>query len=63
MGFVIVAAVEQLSIRSPSLCLANLAVLTTSRSPMATSCSHLGPESSDDPLLDAVWSQWHVVPG
>jgi hypothetical protein len=51
----IVAAVEELLTRSPTLCLANLAVLEASRYPMARR-GHLFstmPES-DDPLLDTV---------
>src|SRR5512136_2195419 len=55
MGFsVIVAAVEKVLGRSPTLCLASLAVLAAARSPMATSYCHQDAESSDDPLLDAV---------
>ena len=51
----IVAAVEELLTRSPTLCLANLAVLEASGYPMARR-GHLfstTPES-DDPLLDTV---------
>src|SRR5216684_1196929 len=51
----IVAAVEELLTRSPTLCLANLAVLEASRYPMARR-GHLfstTPES-EDPLLDTV---------
>ena len=51
----IVAAVEELLTRSPTLCLANLAVLEASRYPMARR-GHLfsTTPASDDPLLDTV---------
>jgi len=60
MGFsAIVAAVEELLIRSSTLCLGSLAVLEASRRPVATSHRELHPKSgtaasSDDPLLAAV---------
>jgi hypothetical protein len=56
VGFkAIAAAVEELLTRSPTLCLANLAVLEASRYPMART-PHLfsAPQPSDDPLLDTV---------
>jgi hypothetical protein len=60
VGFsAIAAAVEELLSRSPTLCLASLAVLEASRHPMATGRRRLFSftRSSDDPLLDAVQSR------
>src|SRR6266850_4194035 len=60
MGFRgIVAATEELLTQSPTLCLANLAVLAALRYPVATGYHEPHPKfhiagSSDDPLLDAV---------
>ena len=62
MGFrfrAIVAAAEELLTQSPTLCLANLAVLEASRYPVATGYHEPHPKfgiagSSGDPLLDAV---------
>ena len=56
MGFsAIAAAVEALLTRSPTLCLANLAVLEASRYPMARRDHLFSPTpESEDPLLDTV---------
>jgi hypothetical protein len=60
MGFrAIVAATEELLTQSPTLCLANLAVLAALRYPVATGYHEPHPKfaiagSSGDPLLDAV---------
>ena len=60
MGFrAIVAATEELLTQSPTLCLANLAVLAALRYPVATGYHEPHPKfriagSSDDPLLDTV---------
>jgi hypothetical protein len=58
----IAAAVEALLTRSPTLCLASLAVLEAARSPMARGGPLFSTTlASDDPLLDTV--QTRLSPG